>query len=502
MGGCSIVVLFVVIPLVSAIVVYLLGTVFKNAGPRISDIISNLATGTILAFTVVWVVHQHSQGPCMYYMGGWRPPLGINLVLDGLAAFMLLTVALISFLVTLYSVDYMKDFTSKAKYYSLLLFMITGMNGVLLSGDLFNLYVFLEIAAIASYALVAFSTEDESIEAAFKYMVLGSIASMFILFGIAAIYARTGHLNMAFVSTEIAVGNHKSLTLFCSLLFTFGFGLKAGLVPFHTWLPDAHPSAPAPISAMLSGVFIKVLGAYALMRIFVNVLGVTPFTSSLFLSLGTISLIAGVVLQLGQSDLKRLLAYCSISQIGYVIIGIGIGTPLGLLGGLFHLINHAAFKSLLFLNSGAIERQTGTRRIDELGGLTKRMPVTSITSMMGSFAASGVPPFNGFFSKLIVIVASIQAGHYFVAGVVTLTAILTLVSFIKLQRDVLFGELREKLSAITETPKYMCASMILLSVLSVISSLLLLPQVRPILLTPAVEALLIGTRYANIVIGR
>lgn len=494
--------LSVAIPLGSAIVIYVLGTIFRKASSQISDIVGNLATGTLLFISVIWIVHQHSQGPIIYRMGGWVSPIGISLVLDGLSAFILLTIALISFLVTFYSIDYMRAFTSKPKYYSLLLFMITGMNGVALSGDMFNLYVFLEIAAIASYALVAFSTEHESVEAAFKYMVLGGIASVFILFGIAVVYAKTGHLNMAFVSYTIASGNHKALVLFCSALFMFGFGLKAALVPFHTWLPDAHPSAPAPISAMLSGVLIKVLGAYALMRIFVNIFGITKFTSSLLLSLGSVSLLIGVLLQLGQSDLKRLLAYCSISQIGYVIVGIGLGTPLGFLGALFHLINHAAFKSLLFLNSGAVERQTGTRNMDELGGLTKKMPVTSITSMVGSFAASGIPPFNGFFSKLIIIVAAVQAKQYVVAGAVTLTAILTLVSFIKLQRDVFWGNLREKLLMVTETSKLMCTSMIALSVFCALFGLLLLPQVRAVLLTPAVQVLLNGTRYANSVIGR
>lgn len=494
--------LSVVIPLGSAMVIYALGTIFKRAGAHISDIIGNLTTGTLLFISIRWIILQYSHGPIIYYMGGWRPPFGINLVLDGLSGFMLFTISLISFLVTVYSIDYMKAFTSKAKYYSLLLFMITGMNGVALSGDMFNLYVFLEIAAIASYSLVAFGTEHESLEAAFKYLVLGGIASVFILFGVAVLYAKTGHLNMAYISQSIATNNPKALILFCSALFMFGFGLKAALVPFHAWLPDAHPSAPAPISAMLSGVLIKVLGAYALMRIFINIFGITKFTSSLLLSLGTISLLIGVLLQLGQSDLKRFLAYCSISQIGYVIVGIGLGTPLGFLGGLFHLINHATFKSLLFLNSGAIEQQTRTRRIDELGGLTQKMPITSVSSMIGSLAASGVPPFNGFFSKLLIVVAAIQVKQYIIAGIVVLTAILTLVSFIKLQRDVFFGNLKERFSTIIEAPKFMCTSMIVLSVFCILSSLLLLPQVRDMVLGPAVEVLLNGTGYAHLLIGR
>ena len=494
--------LSVAIPLISAIVIYALGAISPRVGSRLSDILANLATGALLAISVIWIIYQRNHGPLISFSGGWRPPLGINVVLDGLSTFILLTISLISFLVTLYSVDYMKGFTSKVKYYTLLLFMIGGMNGVALTGDMFNLYVFLEVAAIASYGLVAFTTEHESLEAAFKYMVLGGIASVFILFSIAVMYAYTGHLNMAYVSQAIAANEPKTLILFCSALFIFGFGLKAAMVPFHTWLPDAHPSAPAPISAMLSGVLIKVLGAYTLIRVFVNIFGVTKFTSSLLLVFGTISLLIGVLLQLGQSDLKRLLAYCSISQMGYVIIGIGLGTPLGFLGAIFHLINHATFKSLLFLNSGAIELQTGSRRIDELGGLKRKMPITSITSLIGSLAASGIPPFNGFFSKLILLVATIQARQYFIAGVVCLTAILTLVSFIRLQKDVFWGSLKERFSHITEAPGLMCTSMIVLSVFCIVLSLLLLAQFRDILLGPAVQVLLSGTGYAASVIGR
>ena len=170
---------------------------------------------------------------------------------------------------------------------------------------------------------------------------------------------------------------------FCSALFLAGFGLKAAIVPFHSWLPDAHPSAPAPISAMLSGVLIKVSGVYAMTRIFLNVFGLTPALTTVLTVLGIVSIFVGALAALGQNDIKRMLAYSSISQIGYVVLGLGIGTPLGILGGLFHLFNHALFKSLLFLNAGAIEQSTGTRSLDKMGGLAKRMPLTAATIAIG-----------------------------------------------------------------------------------------------------------------------
>ncbi|MEJ2306174.1 MAG: proton-conducting transporter membrane subunit, partial [candidate division WOR-3 bacterium] len=183
-------------------------------------------------------------------------------------------------------------------------------------------------------------------------------------------------------------------------------------VPFHAWLPDAHSSAPAPISVMLSGVLIKVLGIYALIRVFYSVIGITPVVSNVFITMGVISMLVGAFMGFGQDDMKRMFAFSSISQMGYIAVGIGIGTPLAIIGALFHLLNHAGFKSLLFFSSGVIQNSTGTRNLSELGGLREKMPVTSVASVIGSLSIAGVPPFNGFWSKLIIILAAFSAGYF------------------------------------------------------------------------------------------
>ena len=318
--------------------------------------------------------------------------------------------------------------------------MIAGMNGVILTGDFFNLFVFLEIASIASYALVAFGVEAEELEASFKYLILGGVSSVIILFGIALLYSATGTLNMAHMSMILKNGVDKNLLLFIFALFIMGFGLKSAMVPFHAWLPDAHPSAPAPISAMLSGLIIKALGIYALIRIFFIVLGILPIIKTVLMVLGALSMVIGVFLAVGQWDFKRLLAYHSISQMGYVMVGIGLATPLGILGGLFHLLNHAVFKSLLFLCSGAFEYATGTRQLKELGGLIKKMPWTGASCSTAALSISGVPPFNGFWSKLIIIVALFQAKMYLLAVITVFVSFMTLISFIKVQRYALFWQ--------------------------------------------------------------
>lgn len=487
--------LFIIIPLSAAFLNSLAGKKIK----WFSDLISATATFLLACISIYSVFVLKAAGLIVYKVGGWIPPVGIAMVMDGLTVFMLVTVNLIAFLVSIYSINYMERYTEKWMFYCLFLLMVAGMNGVVISGDLFNLYVFLEIAAISSYALVAFGTEHEELEAAFKYAVMGTVASSFILLGIVFLYSVTSTLNMADMSLEIAKNGSPRIIMLVSVFFLMGFGLKSALVPFHAWLPDAHPSAPAPISAMLSGVIIKSLGVYSMTRIFFSIFGATPKILGLLMFLGALSMILGVCLALGQWDLKRLLAYHSISQIGYVILGIGLGTPLGIMGGIFHLFNHSVFKSLLFLNSGAVEYSTGTRDLQKMGGLKDKMPITSATSMVASMSIAGIPPFNGFWSKLIIIAACIQAQHFAYAAWAVLASILTLASFMKVQRYGFFGELKERLGAIKECPFFMKLSMILLAVICLAGGLLLLPGLYGSFLGAASQAILAGRDYANIV---
>ncbi|MCK4255786.1 NADH/ubiquinone/plastoquinone (complex I), partial [candidate division WOR-3 bacterium] len=318
--------LFIILPLFGAFVLSLVRT------RRFGDIFANIINISLFILSLVII----RFGTIVYKIGGWEPvngiPIGIYWVKDELSTLILIIVNLVALMATIFSINYMEKFTEKNRYYCLFLLMLAGMNGVILAGDLFNMFVFLEIASIASYSLVAFGTESEELEAAFKYQVMGTIASAFILLGIALLYSYSGTLNMADMARVLS-SKDATLTIFVTGLFIMGFGIKAAIMPFHAWLPDAHPSAPAPISAMLSGVLIKVLGIYALIRIVFNVFGLTQVVSNIFMVLGAISIIIGAILAIGQKDFKRLLAYSSISQVGYIMLGIGLGTPLGILGG-------------------------------------------------------------------------------------------------------------------------------------------------------------------------
>ncbi len=487
--------LFVAVPLGAAFILVLMGK-----REIASDVIVNLATLCLAILSLVLIPFlKNNNGVFVYAMGMWFPPKGINLVLDGLSLFMLIVVNTVAFFISLYSIGYMKRFTAKSRFYSLFMLMLAGMNGVVLTGDFFNLFVFLEIASIASYALVAFGVEAEELEAAFKYMVMSSIASVLILFSVGLLYGLTGSLNMADVA-GIIQGENNLLLSFSLILFLVGFGLKAAIIPFHAWLPDAHPSAPAPISAMLSGVLIKALGVYTIIRIFFNVYGMTTQLSWTLMILGVISMISGGLLAIRQEDFKRLLAYSSISQIGYILVGLGCGNYWGLIGALFHLLNHATFKSLLFLNSGAVEYSTGTRKLEEMGGLSKVMPVTGATSTIGSLSISGIPPFNGFWSKLFIIFGLVQAGHFIITALTVLVSVLTLAYYLKVQRFAFFGRLREKWAQIKEVPKVMCVSMIVLAIICIGTGILFYPLMKTIL-EPAVAVLQEGTKYSILILG-
>ena len=249
--------------------------------------------------------------------------------------------------------------------------LVFGLNGVVMVHDLFSMYVYLEVASVASYVLVAFTLEFDGIESSLKYLLLSVVGTAMILIAIALVFASPGTLD--FAGFKIALATPGALTnsvfLFAAALMVAGFGLKAAIMPFHAWLPDAHPSAPAPVSAILSGVVIKVAGVYCLDSRLPLPLSARPADAGTFLVLGVASMVAGAVIAYFQTDMKRLLAYSTISQIGVILIGLGLGNWFGLLGALFHIFNHAIFKSLLFLNAGAIQFRTGTRDIREMGGL-------------------------------------------------------------------------------------------------------------------------------------
>jgi multicomponent Na+:H+ antiporter subunit D len=501
--------LFVITPLAGAFLIMIIGRFIEEFNKYFTTLVL-----LFLACISFYFLFTTGEKIFVYKVGGWEPinkvPIGIYMVMDGLTAIVVCIINLIGFLSAVYSISYIKRYTAGNYFYALFCLMIGGMNGVVLSGDLFNIFVFLEISVISSYALVAFGVESNELEASFKYQILGGLASFFILFGIGFIYWKTKTLNIADIKEAFSSGYNKTYYLFVQILLLSGFGLKAAIIPFHAWLPDAHSSAPSPISAMLSGIFIKAVGIYVIIRLFFNMFSTSEEMAILITALGTLSMVIGVFLAIGQWDIKRLLAYHSISQMGYVVMSIGIGmillsrnanhelVSLAVAGGLFHLVNHAAFKGLLFLNAGAIEYTVGTRDLKEMGGLAKAIPVTSATSFVASMSISGIPPFNGFFSKLIIIIAAIMAKFYLLAALAVIVSIITLASFLKFQRYAFFNKSdNERIRDAREVPFPMLFSMVVLSIICVLLSLLVIPEIRNAILMPAIDILTDPVKYST-----
>jgi multicomponent Na+:H+ antiporter subunit D len=390
-------------------------------------------------------------------------PFGLRFQVDGLS----IVIALVSFLlwlaVSIYSISYIK--INLVSYYSLLLIVLGAVQAAVFAKDLISFYVFLEITTVATYFLIIHKRNIDALQAGYKYILITLIGAFLILFSIILVYVDTGSYEVIMVT--------KSSGIIAPVLFLLGCFIKAGAVPLHIWLPDAHPTAPSPVSAFLSGVMIKI-GAYGIIRFIFPLLNLDlPATkfgellSTLIMSVGVASMLIGVSLALAQTDVKRLLAYHSISQMGYIILGIGLGTKLGLAGGLYHLVNHAIFKGLLFLCMGAVAYSTGTRKLDNLGGLWKRMPITTFTCIIAALAISGIPPFNGFASKAVL--AEAVANYSFVLKfVMMVTAALTFASFLKLISYTFFGEPKRPLITVKEVPLLMQLPMIVLAILCVL----------------------------------
>jgi multicomponent Na+:H+ antiporter subunit D len=505
MNTLALIPLFVAIPLVSAFLIVLLGKLIRGFHRWWAP----LTLGLLLALAV-YAFADIGGSALIYQMGAWGKVdglmAGISLVLDPFSAIMLCIIGTLGTIAMVYSLSYMRQYTSESYYYALFCLIIAGMNGVVLSGDLFNLFVFLEVSVISSYALVAFGVGKTELEASFKYQVLGGVASMLILLAIALTYWYTRTLNLADVRATLEAGAPAPFLIFIQVLFIAGFGLKAAIVPFHAWLPDAHASAPSPISAMLSGVLIKAVGIYALVRLFFNMFTLEQEMALVFTVLGTLSMVAGSLLAIMQWDVKRLLAYSSISQVGYVIMALGMGmilmtrgesytaAALALAGGVFHMINHSVFKGLLFLNAGALEYRTSTRDLKRMGGLARSMPLTSSTSFIASMAISGIPPFNGFFSKLIIIVAAIYGKFYLLAALAIAVSIVTLAYFLKFQRYAFYNRSSQKpegkAADIREVPFPMSLSMVVLALGCLGLSALAIPSVKDRILQPVIEVLM------------
>lgn len=440
-------------------------------------------------FYTVWKSNEilvYTLGDTNPIGNGVKFPIRIIWEVDLFGALLALTVTFVSFLAIIYSLEYMKHDTGLDKYYTLTLVLELGMIGVVITGDIFNFYVFLEIMSIASYALVAFRNDTwEGIEAGVKYMFVGSLASSFILLGIALLYGQYGTLTMAYLAMKIA----ENPTLISKVALAFLIGgllFKSGAVPVHMWLSDAHPAAPSSISAMLSGLVIKAGGVYAIARIifgifnpglhgYLKTFGMPAFNLNtlgwIIIFFACLTLVIGNAMAVVQNDMKRLFAFSSVGQIGYILLGFGIGIvaygdkigEIALTGAVYHIVNHAVIKGLLFFIAGAVIHQVGTKNLNELSGLARRMPFTTISFIIGATAIIGLPPLNGFASKWLIYESSAMYNPI-LAVVAVIGTVFSLIAYTRVLFTFL-GVESEKVKMVKEPGTAMIVPMLVLVII-------------------------------------
>ena len=413
----------------------------------------------------------------------------VNFYVDHLSFIMMLSIGIVALAALLVGRCTIKDPDERFNFINLLIISNIGMSGVVMVQDIFSMYVFLEIVAVSSFILIAFQRKKLALEGAFKYIVMSAIATIMMLSSIALIVMLSGSATFTAIRSAIIASDKSHFVILAAGIFICGLFIKGGLVPFHGWLPDAYTSASAPVSVLLAGIVTKVSGIYTIIRIVTSLFGFTPQISGTLMLVGTISILVGAFAAMGQNDFKRMLAYSSISQVGYIILGLGTGTALGIIGAVFHLFNHSIFKTLLFVNSAAVETELGTSDMTKMGGLSQKMPVAGATSMLGFLSTSGIPPLAGFWSKLIIIIALWQSANYAYAVIAILASVLTLAYLLSMQRAVFFGKLRAGLENVKETNMGCKVAAIMLAAITVGVGIFF-PVVYSNLIMPVKELLL------------
>jgi multicomponent Na+:H+ antiporter subunit D len=428
MSASHLPVLQVALPLIAAPICVLL------RHPTLSWAFAALVSWALFAISILLLIRVMSEGVISYHLGGWAPPFGIEYRLDAVNSFVLLVITGIAAVVTPYARQSVaKEIAAPSHnlFYALYLLALTGLLGITATGDAFNIYVFMEISSLASYVLIALGPSRRAQAAAFQYLIMGTIGATFLLIGIGLLYMMTGTLNLADLSVRIAEAPDMRPIYAAFAFVTIGVLIKLALFPLHIWLPNAYTYAPTAVSAFLAASATKV-GAYVLLRFVFTLFG-QEFSfermplMEILMPLSLVAILVGSGIAIFQNNLKRLFAYSSIGQIGYLALGISFASTSGLTGAIVHIFNHAMMKGGIFLALGCIMFRSGSMEISALNGMGRRMPFTMAAIVIGGLGLVGVPATSGFVSKWYLIQAALEADLWPVALLVLLGSLLALV---------------------------------------------------------------------------
>ncbi len=411
--------------------------------PRAQRFIGVAGTAALAAAAVALLTRVADGSILVLQVGGWAAPYGISLVVDLLSALMVLAVSVVALAVVVYSLVDIDKGRAAHGFYPLMQFLLMGACGALITGDLFNLYVWIELLLISSFVLLALGGERAQMEAAIKYVTLSLIGSVLLLAGVGLTYGIVGTLNMADLAVELARLERPGLVNAVSILFLLAMGLKAAVFPLFFWLPASYHTPPATVTALFSGILTKV-GVYVLLRLFTLIfVQDVSYTHTIILVAAGLTMVSGVLGAVAQNEFRRILSIHIISQIGYMIMGLALMTPLALAGAIFITVHNIVVKCCLFLVSGLVNRLRGSYQLKKLGGVYLAHPVVAIGFFIPACSLAGVPPLSGFWAKFVLVRAGLEIGHYAIVATALVVGILTLFSMTKIWNEVFWKEAPE-----------------------------------------------------------
>jgi len=408
---------------------------------KVQRVLSGITILGMLALSIYLAIMVHKEGIMIVEAGSWSAPFGIVIVADLFSTLMVLLTSILSVACLFFAFKTITPKREKFYFYPFYFFLLAGANGAFLTGDIFNLFVFFEVTLMASYALIVNGGTKLQLRESFKYMIINVFASALFVVAVAWLYSVTGTLNMAHLSERVAELNQTGVLNSIAILFLIVFATKGALFPLYFWLPRSYFGPPAAIAALFGGLLTKV-GIYAIIRVFTLIFYHEPgYThKEVIVIIAGFTMLFGVLGAVSQFNFKRILSYHIISQVGYMVMGLGIFTPLAVAGAIYYIIHHMIVKTALFLLAGATEQVTDTTELKKMGGLLKTHPVLAWMFFISAISLAGIPPFSGFFSKFPIILAGFQEKQYVIAGIALLVGLLTLFSMIKIFSYTFWGE--------------------------------------------------------------
>jgi len=427
----------VIIPLMAAAISVLLGRY-----RYVQRAISIVSLTAVFGVSIALLVRVDDHGIIVHRAGGWPAPLGITLAVDRLAALMLVVSSFVLLAVVIYAVGQAGEERRRVGFHPLYLVLATGVSASFVTADLFNLFVAFEMMLAASYVLITLGGRADQVRSGMTYVVISLVASTLFITVLALLYASTGTINIADLAVRLQDVDPGVRSAFAIALLVV-FGIKAGLFPLFFWLPDSYPTAPGPVTAIFAGLLTKV-GVYAIMRTQTLMFGTPGWMGTTLLVVAVLTMVVGVLGAIAQDDMKRILAFHIISQIGYMIFGLGLFTVAGVAGAVFYIVHHIIVKTALFLVAGLVSRRAGSSRLSEVGGLVRSAPVIAVLFAVPALSLAGLPPFSGFLAKFSLVDAGIAAESWVVVAASLVVGLCTLYSMTKIWSGVFWGEADEQ----------------------------------------------------------